>query len=507
VVLVTVLVSTVLLGAAALTVDLGNAYARKRSLQTSADLAALAGVARLPHGIAAARIAVLANLCTDSGTGRPSENTVLGWPDGTCPPDLAGRLGVGGYPMPSWVSDGVLANGEIRFYRETAATGGAEPTFTRVTSDHATALTVVTPAAEVEFGLARAMPDTAENPSPDRVGVQMRASARLVTPRRTGATRVLPFAMTRGELIPGNGGMFCIKDTQANVNTWNINHCDEPYSQRGYLDLPRNDAVDHQVERNISFGTQQMLHDYRTWNSTNSTLPLPPRDADCYAGVGLPGVIPAQVSNSFVSDANCIQLEPGNRSGQLQAGFFNPISGSPPGRMTDTCSHQTYVPRRLRSRGGTPMDATDLFDPANGLVSPSADLALLRHNLAHGIPATPAQRGWITKKVFDCPRFSVLPIVNTSTPPLDGSGSYPVVGHTYAWIANNAGDNRPIWLGTVFFERGFVWRGRALIGVTGFTIDPGYLPETVATPEEGEAWGGAGSVPQAVLIRDIPDQN
>ena len=86
-VLVTVLVSVVLLGAAAFTVDLGNAYARKRSLQTSADLAALAGVARLPDGIAAARTAVLASLCTDSGSGGSSENTVLGWPDGTCPTD------------------------------------------------------------------------------------------------------------------------------------------------------------------------------------------------------------------------------------------------------------------------------------------------------------------------------------------------------------------------------------------------------------------------------------
>ena len=45
--------AVILIGFTAFAVDLGNAFARKRSLQTQADLAALAGAGSLPNTIAA----------------------------------------------------------------------------------------------------------------------------------------------------------------------------------------------------------------------------------------------------------------------------------------------------------------------------------------------------------------------------------------------------------------------------------------------------------------------
>lgn len=50
------LLAVVVIGAGALAVDLGNAFARKRISQTQADLAALAGAARLPQGATTAAV-------------------------------------------------------------------------------------------------------------------------------------------------------------------------------------------------------------------------------------------------------------------------------------------------------------------------------------------------------------------------------------------------------------------------------------------------------------------
>jgi len=113
------IMSLVLLGTAALAVDMGNAYARKRLVQTEADLAALAGGARLPGTTATTREAAV--------------SAVL---------DYLNRNATFGQATTSWTTatlqDGSEANGEVQFLSSSR-------------------MRVVAPPATVEFGLAGAL--------------------------------------------------------------------------------------------------------------------------------------------------------------------------------------------------------------------------------------------------------------------------------------------------------------------------------------------------------------
>ena len=253
--------------------------------------------------------------------------------------------------------------------------------------------------------------------------------------------------------------------------------CDESTSPRGVVVVPREAGVAHANVLNVQDGIEPTLHNYLTWPGPH---PLPALDTPCYTPA-LPGAVPADVPVTYQEDLNCVKVQTGNVVGQLEPGFF----GSRPteeqvftGRMRNPCSGQTFT---VPGWDAIPMDATDLFDPANGLVRPgltATELTTLRYNLANGVPATPAQRGWITSKVFDCPRFSSLPILNVSLPPVNGTGYYPIVGFRYAWIDSPDA------------SRGFIWKDGSLKGVRGYVIDPGYLPETITTDETtaDETW-------------------
>lgn len=115
--IVAALCAVVLFGTAAMAVDLGNAWARKRASQTQADLAALAAGIMLPKGDAAHQAAIAAEVAAYFNRNSP---------DGTAPVTGAQLL------------DGGVANGEISF-----------PTEKR--------LRVVTPPSLVPFGLAGAV--------------------------------------------------------------------------------------------------------------------------------------------------------------------------------------------------------------------------------------------------------------------------------------------------------------------------------------------------------------
>ncbi len=113
---VVALVSLVLLGTAALAVDMGNAYSRKRQVQTEADLAALAGGAKLPAGTSAAKAAAVSSVL-----------------------DYLQRNATYGQPATTWsaaqLQDGNTANGEVVF-------------------ENANRMQVTAPPARVDFGLA-----------------------------------------------------------------------------------------------------------------------------------------------------------------------------------------------------------------------------------------------------------------------------------------------------------------------------------------------------------------
>lgn len=195
----------VLMGVGALTVDLGNAWARKRSIQSSADLAALAGAQGLPD-IAVARAAakdyVNRNVITGQGlTGLPAN-----WDDN----ESAVVVAAGATAAQTAAAFRAIGNtdGEIDFYLDGKAneadTNGRPDPGEEVTSGFADLIRVVPPPATVPFGLARSIGGSS-------MKVQLPATARIGTALGAGTP---PFFATTGDAgavcvqsaPPGGGG-------------------------------------------------------------------------------------------------------------------------------------------------------------------------------------------------------------------------------------------------------------------------------------------------------------
>ena len=151
-VIVAITLSLVLMAVGALAVDLGNAFARRRALQNSADLAAMAGAGKLPD-IDEARTAALANLCgsaTEEGLPSPATTSTAGPRRLPADPSSA-----------TWVCDGDLDNGEIALC-QVARRRGPVPGHPAGHLGPRHRDPVVTPAARVDYGLARGCRRTEE---------------------------------------------------------------------------------------------------------------------------------------------------------------------------------------------------------------------------------------------------------------------------------------------------------------------------------------------------------
>jgi hypothetical protein len=179
-ILVALTTSLVLMGVGAMTIDLGNAFARRQAARSTADLAAIAGARELPSPTDAAD-AVTDYLCA---------NPVSGW-NLTCSPQSS-----------AWATDADLGNGEVQFFRGDIDGNGrystSGPDERTVNATHpAVALRVVSPPATVQFGLAAAL-------GASSVVVQPAANAELATP--IGPRAVLPFF-----LLTTDQSRFCIR--------------------------------------------------------------------------------------------------------------------------------------------------------------------------------------------------------------------------------------------------------------------------------------------------------
>lgn len=150
--IVVALVSLVLFGIAALAIDIGEMYSRRRASQTAADLAALAGVTALP----------------DQSTARQRAYDYL---DKNLPSG-------GDLPPISAFSDGSLANGEILF-----------PSTYKIR--------VVVPPRNVEFGFAGA------------IGFSNADVSAAATAEARSPAAAVPFYLTVG----AQSGYSCLKDT------------------------------------------------------------------------------------------------------------------------------------------------------------------------------------------------------------------------------------------------------------------------------------------------------
>lgn len=202
---VVAIMSIVLFGMGAMAVDLGNAWSRKRMTQTDADLAALAGAAQLPAGDSTSQgkacalayefLAKPGNLpSSDDGAGIPLQTAYCSSP----------------------------SNGDITF-------------------PDSTHIRVVSPARQVDFGLAGIL--GFKNTSVYSVAV-----ATVTSPKG----KMLPFVMAAGAAAAAD---FCVK---ANSSSKGCGPSDS--GDFGYADFPRDDSYSSQsLQANIAVGLQDKV--------------------------------------------------------------------------------------------------------------------------------------------------------------------------------------------------------------------------------------------------------
>ncbi len=526
-IVMTLAISTFLLGIAALAVDLGQAYLRQNDLQSLADRLALAGAKGLPtigepEGALDQVTTMLNAVCARKEA-----------PDDLCPAPSAA----------AW-TDGNPANGEITFFKD----GDSDGLVSRADavsnlSTPSQALRVVLPPSTVQFGLAGAIGFSSAQ-------IRKSATARIGTPLGSG---LLPFALTPDDLIAGR---FCVVDTdQVHIATPRTTTSATPGSPRLTLNSSFPEGLPLAGARamfsitpsgfwwpvwNASFrlrtpdGTEQPLHSERVgWNSYR--VSLPPGTAGSRVEVWATGRLSPSSSNSFTtniirlsysgtppvtdppSDDACEQpsagrgflrlgttLEQSIRSGPLASGILgllNPGSsggfsdaltngflkpaGNQPGRLIGDTGHGTL------SVNGYSVDATSLFDSAHLLDPQYAGSTgqSLQALLGQGRAAQPGNRGWITAAAVRSHRLAVLPVVDPAS--ADDENGLSVTSFRYVWIDGDSPN------------RGLLWKDGRLVGFQGYVIDPGYLPAVVSGSGTVGPFLGSDMPKEAVLMPDL----
>lgn len=171
------LLAVVLLSAAALTVDLGQAFVAERQAQNQTDLAALAGAQgdNLPMTATGASCSTTNPDSYDGVAASSTDRAIIDTAS-----YLSIRLGDGSV-TPSQLVDCKLSNGEAGYGTFSADAAGVHLTA------NSNQLSVVSPAQQIDFGFAQVM-------GFDRTTVAGRATAEIQSPLQTG----LPFYAFQG---------------------------------------------------------------------------------------------------------------------------------------------------------------------------------------------------------------------------------------------------------------------------------------------------------------------
>lgn len=497
-IMMTLMLAAVILVIGAMAVDLGSAFSRQRALQKAADLAALAGAARLPD-IAAARTAAIESLCAP-------ENAVLGWPIGS---GSSCRSNTGWATSPSPTSPNE-ADGEIEFYGGAAdpVTGAYDPA-QRINTGDARAIRVVTPKATVDFALAGAVPGLARS-----IRVQKTATAAAGTPFG-GTGGAIPFFLF---LDDGTGGSseFCLKDRGSS----NTPGCPATSSNRGFIDEPRSDVNGNvaQFRANVKFGYDHPLHAYPLWPCGGTTPPQTALTGVCPTQTSLPAPnasgttrvrcrTPDLAAGTFYDypglgstrDVNCLQLASGGRSGPLEQGLVDDSDA----RLRRSCNSvfggAPHVSgsidlNKLFSGGVLSLDASLLNQSLSWTQQQTAAAALLA-----GAP-NPVGAPLFSPAIFGCPRLALVPRLQLKSTELPNGGNsatttFPIQGFSYVWIGGDDADN------------GLIWTGGSLQGVRAYVIDDTYLPGTSSAPDTSllAPVVGPGRPLVTTLVRDASD--
>jgi len=384
----TLAISTVLLGVAALAVDLGQTYLQRNELQMLADRLALAAARGLPQidtpeGALGQITTTLAAACAHDEE-----------PAQVCAPT-----------RPEQWSDGNPDNGEAVFYAGAAPDGTLSGRLSG-TDLPAEAVHVLLPPATVEFGLAGVL-------GFDSTRIQRSATARIGTALGSG---MLPFALSDEDL---SAGRFCLVGPQA------ARSCPADSAPVRPVRLERSDTTDPAtaLTENIRSGAEL------------ATGPV---------GYDLLDAALDCLTRLLLDHTSCLVEEPAEElTTALPEGLLRP-AGNRPGRLIGDTGHGT------QSYNGYHVDATDLFADS-GLLDPrfsGGSGQPLRTVLANGATARPENRGWITSAALRSRRLAVVPVVGTQPSGSAGlEGPSAVASLRYVWIDSDNSDRGLLWDG------------------------------------------------------------
>jgi hypothetical protein len=162
-------------------------------------------------------------------------------------------------------------------------------------------------------------------------------------------------------------------------------------------------------------------------------------------------------------------------------------SGGPlPGRLIGDCG-----PGTTNVHGYSDVDASSLFAPTSPLLDLTKGTGTqLRTAVLTGSPST-STKGWITSRALACGRLAVLPVIDPVTVISGAPGAREIDEFRYVWIDSRTSD------------RGLEWNGSRLRSISGYVIDPEFLPDLVAGSPVVGPYLGSPMPKEALLVNDL----
>jgi hypothetical protein len=537
--IVVAIMATLLFSIAALSFDLGNAWARKRDVQTQVDMAALAGAARLPSGTNNAEIADDAADYLNRNKA-PGQQDVTG-ADLTDPDPLNGNIefiGSAKIRVTAPVATVDFGFASVMGYDDVDVTakaavgilspGTVEPFFMPSSCSWGTQVIKASAhAPEPSPVFATTDPDTNSGnlPDPGRVDpleVQVDTPSQVtVEGKKYGSHSGPPYSslrvsFTRDDKTHYNSALSLTHSGQTDTLTvdvptavlntpgvwymriqnsfgWSKQSQALPFrvatpadptpgcgvkveGDFGLLDSPRGGVTTGAVAERLALNIALGLdHDIQKWPST-STPPTGDKACQPYSSP-----VPAAVLDDGSPNPNCMNILTGNKVDMVTDGLVAGV-GDVAGRLV-----AETTPNCDRNGGSSTMTVL-------GVSGINADV--LSCFLPSGVTVGEVSRSTspaehvIDPAIFDSPRFMWVPLIgNSINPP---NGFYPVVGFRPAFItdetmtAMNGSSNATS-------INGLATSSTKVTAVTVVAINPDSLPETTSSTAGGVPYLGVGT--------------
>lgn len=530
--------AALLFSVAALGVDLGNAFVRRRDAQSQADLAALAGGAALPGSKSATDPAVLAVADyllrnypqDDSGVSLPSKSALAAQlvdgndsngevyfptstklrvvtPLATVNFGLANVMGFHNTRVDASATVQILSPGKPLPFMlpENCVTGPVElkdsssdPTVSSFNpaSDNGAGVAKIDSVAPLTVpGLASSMltiygknfsntltVDYFQASTGDRVPTDTTASFPATRVADSGGENVATTSLPAGVFNrPGSWYVRISNGTTGYSKSYGTLVVGNPAAPPpgcgvnstgdfGQLDSPRKDTtqLDDRTGLNIARGLDHLIVPF-----PNPAYSWPTGSSDTCNGNG--GTVPPGAINdtdAYANDANCVDIKTGMNTNADTEGFIaggttsNGITytGLLAADTTPGCDRFGGSSEALRLDVTTNDDVLSCFLPAGISV---ADVS--------GSSVSAAAANSISSKIFDSPRFGVVPVIKFGVNPQNGF--YPIKTFQPIFITDETG---PSTHGTSYAtsQNGLVIQSSKLVGVKVVAINPAALPET-----------------------------